>query len=68
MTRTYYKGASGCIVMFDLTERKSFEEAKAWKKDLDEKVFLPNLESIPCVLMANKVAIAFSVHTLGRTV
>lgn len=54
MTRTYYKGASGCIVMFDLTERKSFEEAKAWKKDLDEKVFLPNLESIPCVLMANK--------------
>ncbi len=55
MTRTYYKGASGCIVLFDVTNRKSFTEAKTWKNDLDEKVLLPNGDNVPCVLIANKV-------------
>ena len=55
MARTYYRGASGCIIMFDLTNRRSFEEVKGWKADVDRRVFLPNSENIPCLLMANKV-------------
>jgi len=55
MARTYYKGAAGCIVMFDLTNRKTMEEARAWKTDVDRKVLLPNSEPVPCVLVANKV-------------
>ncbi len=57
MARTYYKGASGCLIMFDLTNRKSFQEALGWKLDVDKKVFLPNAENIPCVLVANKVIV-----------
>ena len=55
MTRTYYKGASGCLVVYDITNRRSFEQAKAWKQDLDQKVYLPNSEILPCILVANKV-------------
>lgn len=55
MARTYYKKASGCLVMFDLTNRRTFEEAKCWKADVDRKVLLPNSEPIPCLLVANKV-------------
>lgn len=63
MARTYYKGASGCIIMFDLSDKKTFEEAKGWKADLDKRVFLPNAENIPCILFANKVEFTLtSVH------
>ena len=55
MARTYYRGAFGCIIMFDLTNQVSFEEAKGWKADVNKKVFLPNSESIPYILVANKV-------------
>ena len=41
--------------MFDVTNKTSFEHAKDWKDDLDEKVVLPNGEPIPCILLANKV-------------
>ena len=57
MTRTYFRGASGCVVMFDVTNRNTFEHTRDWKADLDSKVVLPNGEPIPCILMANKVCV-----------
>lgn len=55
MTRIYYKGAMGCVVMFDVTSSSSFRSCRHWKQDLDNKAMLPNGESIPCILLANKV-------------
>ena len=57
MTRTYYRGASGCIVLFDITNRKTLTEARTWKDDLDSKVLLPNGDTVPCLLLANKVCL-----------
>lgn len=54
MTRLYYKQASACIVMFDLTSHDSFRSCQMWKNDLDDKVTLPNGEPVPCILLANK--------------
>ncbi|XP_053172884.1 ras-related protein Rab-7L1-like [Scomber japonicus] len=54
MTRVYYKGALGCVVMFDVTNSSSFQHCLNWKKDLDNKAMLPNGDSIPCILLANK--------------
>ncbi|XP_053174072.1 ras-related protein Rab-7L1-like [Scomber japonicus] len=54
MTRVYYKGALGCVVMFDVTESSSFLKCRQWKQDLDNKAMLPNGDSIPCILLANK--------------
>lgn len=55
MTRIYYKGALGCVVMFDVTSSSSFLSCRYWKQDLDNKAMLPNGNSIPCILLANKV-------------
>uniref|UniRef100_A0A3Q3WAR8 Uncharacterized protein n=1 Tax=Mola mola TaxID=94237 RepID=A0A3Q3WAR8_MOLML len=55
MTRIYYKGALGCVVMFDVTSSSSFRSCLQWKRDLDNKAMLPNGDSIPCILLANKV-------------
>jgi len=54
MTRTYFRGASGCVILFDVTDRNTFEHTRDWKADLDSKVVLPNGEPIPCILLANK--------------
>ena len=55
MTRVYYKDTNACIIMFDLTQRSSFENAYKWKKDLDSKCTLPDGHPVPCILLANKV-------------
>ena len=55
MTRVYYKDAHACIVMFDLTQRLTFQNAVRWKKDLDAKCTLQDGTPVPCLLLANKV-------------
>ncbi|XP_069141824.1 ras-related protein Rab-7L1-like [Argopecten irradians] len=54
MTRVYYKDAHACIIMFDLTQRSTFQNAVKWKKDLDAKCSLPDGSTVPCLLLANK--------------
>lgn len=54
MTRAYYKGALGCVVIFDITDSKSFLSCRLWKQDLDLKTLLPNGQPLPCILLANK--------------
>merc|ERR1712137_53765 len=54
MTTHYYRGAHGCIVVFDTTEKDSFEGAKIWKRDVDAKLSY-NDKPIPSILFANKV-------------
>ncbi|XP_070695838.1 ras-related protein Rab-7L1-like [Pempheris klunzingeri] len=58
MTRIYYKGALGCALMFDVTSSSSFLSCRHWKQDLDDKTTLPNGDSIPCILLANKCDLA----------
>ncbi|RVE71051.1 hypothetical protein OJAV_G00070620 [Oryzias javanicus] len=69
MTRIYYKGAVGCIVMFDISSSSSFLSCRHWKQDLDHKAMLPNGDSIPCILLANKCDLterAVSADTIDR--
>jgi hypothetical protein len=33
------------------------EGAKLWKKSVDDSVYLPNGQPIPCVLLVNKVSV-----------
>jgi GTPase SAR1 family protein len=37
MTNVYYRNADFCLIMFDLTNRDSFEACSRWKNDLDIK-------------------------------
>jgi GTPase SAR1 family protein len=38
------------MVVFDVTNKKTFQAVPKWKADIDE-----NLQNIPVVLLANKV-------------
>lgn len=54
MSRVYYKGAMGALVVFDITNGQSLEAAARWKQDLDSQVCLQSGRPIPAVLLANK--------------
>ncbi|XP_074548957.1 ras-related protein Rab-32 [Halichoeres trimaculatus] len=54
MSRVYYKGAMGALVVFDITDSSTLEAAAEWKKDLDSKLCLDSGTPIPAVLLANK--------------
>ncbi|KAJ8373259.1 hypothetical protein AAFF_G00266700 [Aldrovandia affinis] len=54
MTRIYYREASGCIIMFDVTDACSFRGVRNWKDDLDAKATPPGGGPLPCILLANK--------------
>ncbi|GAB1285411.1 Ras-related protein Rab-7L1 [Apodemus speciosus] len=55
MTRLYYRDASACVIMFDVTNATTFSNSQRWKQDLDSKLTLPSGEPVPCLLLANKV-------------
>ncbi|XP_059723466.1 ras-related protein Rab-7L1 [Haemorhous mexicanus] len=54
MTRLYYREASACLVLFDVTNPSTFSSSHRWKQDLDSKVVLPDGSPVPCLLLANK--------------
>lgn len=57
MTRVYYKEALGALVVYDISRPPTFESVTKWKRDLDEKVALPDVLGggpIPVILLANK--------------
>jgi len=54
LSRIFYTHAVAAIIVYDLFQRDSFESAAKWKKDIDAKVFLPNNQPIPVLLLGNK--------------
>uniref|UniRef100_A0A8B9FDT1 Solute carrier family 41 member 1 n=1 Tax=Amazona collaria TaxID=241587 RepID=A0A8B9FDT1_9PSIT len=54
MTRLYYREASACVIMFDVTNTSTFSNSQKWKQDLDSKLLLPDGSPVPCLLLANK--------------
>lgn len=64
MTRVYYTGSLGALVVVDLT--KDYHEIeksiRRWKTDLDSKVFYESNMSLPlvCYLIGTKVDLSFS--------
>jgi len=36
ITTTYYKGAQGVILMYSVSDRKSFENIQNWMRQVDE--------------------------------
>lgn len=57
MTRIYYSGSVGAIIVFDLTRHNTFDNITKWKTDIDTKVVLYNDKPIPVILLGNKLDI-----------
>lgn len=50
MTRSYYRGASAVVVVYDITKRESFEHVDMWIQLARER----GNENIPIFLFGNK--------------
>ncbi|KAI0371644.1 ras-domain-containing protein [Pilatotrama ljubarskyi] len=51
ITRSYYRGAAGCLLVYDVTNRQSFLNARSWLTDVREHAD-PHLT---CILVGNKI-------------
>jgi len=50
ITRSYYRGAAGCLLVYDVCSRQSFLNARTWLKDVRQHAD-PHLT---CILVGNK--------------
>jgi len=51
VTRSYYRGAEGCLLCFDVTNRRSFTDLHIWLEDLKQWAE----EEVVIILVGNKV-------------
>ena len=51
ITRNYYKGANGIILIFDVTNQNSYDNIKKWINEIKEEIS----ENVSIVLIGNKI-------------
>ena len=51
ITKNYYKGADGIILIYDITNKKSFENVRNWINQIKEEVS----EKVSIILVGNKI-------------
>ena len=51
ITKNYYKGAHGIILIYDVTSRKTYENIKNWVSQIKEEVS----EKVTIILVGNKI-------------
>lgn len=53
MTKNFYRNADGVILVYDITERESFDKIRSWVQSVKE-----NVDDIKMILVGNKVDLA----------
>jgi len=53
MRKHFYQGADGIILIYDITNKSSFESIKYWYKDITK--YLPNIKIKAGILIGNKL-------------
>merc|ERR1711861_121197 len=51
----FYRGADACILVFDLTSKKSFENLDTWREEFLVQSGPPDPDTFPFVVLGNKV-------------
>lgn len=54
MGHAYFRGADVCVLVFDLSEHKTFDSLDNWYKTLIEAANPLNPDKFPIVLIGNK--------------
>ena len=64
MTRVYYRGAVGAIVVCDVSMQNSLESITSWVADINSKLKSPDGGKIPIVLAVNKCDLPAAQHVV----
>lgn len=67
MVKTFYKGIVGAIIMFDVTNRKSFESVSYWIKEIRKNTSNHYSLPIPVMLVAVVKTHDLTEHPLEHT-
>lgn len=51
----FYRGAEACLLVFDVTQAKSFETLESWRHEFLQQSGTANKENFPFVVVGNKV-------------
>lgn len=51
----FYRGADACVLVFDLTSKKSFENLNTWREEFLVQSAPPDPDNFPFVVLGNKV-------------
>jgi Ras-related protein Rab-1A len=51
ITNGYYRGADGILIVYDLTDRDSFENVNMWYEEMSRSVN----QKVVCILVGNKL-------------
>ena len=51
ITKNYYKGAHGILLLYDITDKKSFDNVKTWIEQIREEVS----DKVSVILVGNKI-------------
>jgi len=51
LTKSYYRGAIGCLLVYDITNRDSFNDVSTWLSDIKES----NPDNTNIILIGNKI-------------
>ncbi|XP_015684868.1 ras-related protein Rab-7L1 [Protobothrops mucrosquamatus] len=62
MTRLYYREASACVAMFDVTNFSTFTNCQKWKQDLDSKLKLQDGKQFSSPLDREKIVLNNCFH------
>ncbi|KAI8389039.1 GTP-binding protein YPT7 [Nakaseomyces glabratus] len=64
----FYRGADCCVLVYDVTNAKSFENIKSWKDEFLVHANISSPESFPFVILGNKVDIEDSKKVVSEKV
>jgi len=54
-TRRFYRGADVCILVYDVTNPKSFEALDTWREEFLVQASPADIENFPFVVLGNKI-------------
>ena len=55
MGRAFYRGAEACVLVYDITDVKSFDNIPVWKQEFIAKAMPPDPSTVPFYVFGNKV-------------